>query len=133
IEADRARSIKTVLRDVRADNFLLTVRGFGMFARKQGTVVWAGVAPSPALLHLKEAVDAALAGAGLPPSTGRFTPHLTLARLKTGPSSALCAFLKGHAATPAGTFPVTAFSLFRSVLDPGGAVHTLEEDYPLMG
>ncbi|SBW09496.1 2',5' RNA ligase [uncultured delta proteobacterium] len=133
VEQDQATAIRASLREVTAAPFSLAVRGLGLFAQSRQTVVWAGLEPSPALFRLKEGIDAALAGgAGLPEPRGRFTPHITLARLKTAPPAALRAHVRENAATGAGAFSVAAFGLYSSILAPGGAVHTLEEAYPLV-
>ncbi len=125
-------AVQKALRTVRAEPFSLRMQGLGLFARSGRGVFWAGLEESPALLDLKRQVDAALAaGAGISPDARRFSPHVTLSRLKTPPSPALRAFAAEHASESAGSFAVERFVLFGSLLTPGGAVHTPEEIYPL--
>ena len=124
--------IKAALRRVRAGRFILRAKGLGLFAQSRQTVLWAGLEPSPDLLALKLRVDAALEdGAGLVPAPGRFAPHITLSRIRKNRPAALRQFVSGHAETGLGEFCVTSFALFRSELTPGGAIHSLEEAYPL--
>ena len=131
---DQATAARKALREVNTGCFSLTVQGLGLFARSSQTILWAGVRQEPGLLALKQAVDTLLAvHAGLAKPQGRFTPHITLARLKTTPAPELRAFVKERDHAAAGRFPVSSFGLFSSILAPGGAVHTLEERYPLAG
>ncbi len=121
-------AIKAALRGVRAAPFSLRLRGLGLFSRSRQSVLWAGLAPCPALPDLKRHIDEALLrGAGLAPDTGRFAPHVTLSRLKAGVPPSLRAAVTRHAATVFGEFSVAAFILFSSALTPGGALHTVEE------
>ena len=108
----------------------MRVRGVGMFVGKQRVTLWAGLEPSPDLLALKQRIDGALnLHAGLAPDKGRFTPHITLRRIKSPVPDAVRRFVKTRAATALGGFSVRSFALFRSELRPEGAIHTLEERY----
>jgi 2'-5' RNA ligase len=91
-----------------------------------------GLDAPPALLSLQRQIEAAVTGCGLPPEDKPFSPHITLARLKTpAPPPAVRAFLDPRAAFAAGPFPVEAFALFSSVLAPAGPTYTRELLVPL--
>ncbi len=124
-------ALQNALRAVRAEPFDLRLQGLGLFARAGRGVFWAGLEESPDLVQLKRRVDAALAEANIPPDSGRFSPHITLSRLKSPPSPALRAYVAARANESAGSFRAERFMLFSSRLNPGGAVHTPEEAYPL--
>ncbi len=125
-------AVRAALRTVRAGPFSLRVRGLGMFARSRGAILWAGLEACPELTDLKRQVDAALErGAGLAPEPGRFSPHITLSRLKTSAPGSLRGILSRHAAVAGERFVVASFTLYSSLLLPGGSVHTPEEVYPL--
>ncbi len=110
----------------------MQVKGLGLFERRGKAVLWAGLAPCPELLILKRAVDEALARwAGLAPEAGRFFPHITLSRLKTGAPDGLRRFINTCRAEIANRFLVTSFTLFSSKLSTNGALHSPEEAYPL--
>ena len=127
-------AIREALQDVRAEGFLLHINGLGFFDRRPQAVLWAGVEPAPGLLELKREVDDALEKhAGLNVSGGRFSPHITLGRMKQADRKALGAFTTGDGAILAAEFTVESFTLFSSVLNPNGAVHTAEERYSLAG
>jgi 2'-5' RNA ligase len=120
------------LRHVKSHSFRLIVAGLGLFLRKTGGILWAGVNKEPALLQLKQQVDEALCvSAGLSLQNESFSPHFTLSRLKKSASPALKTQVTAEAATQFGEFSVTSFTLFRSLLRPTGAIHESVEKYPL--
>jgi 2'-5' RNA ligase len=130
----RIEAVRSSLRSVKGEAFILTVIGMGIFTRGDSGVLWAGVQEKPALHALKRMVDDALrSGAGLDLKDGRFSPHLTLSRLKAKPSLELKTAIQSRAAERFGEIPVTAFTLFRSILRPTGAIHESIETYPLGG
>ena len=124
--------VQQALRHVKSGSFRLTVAGLGLFQRKAGGVLWAGVHKEPALLALKERVDEALrASAGLNLAAEAFSPHLTLSRLKNAVSPSLKAQVQVKAAENFGEIFVAGFTLFRSFLQPSGARHESVERYLL--
>ena len=64
--------------------FPARLTGMGTFPpRGTPRVYWVGVRADP-LRRLREHLDVALAGAGVPRDDGRFAPHLTIGRVRTG-------------------------------------------------
>ena len=127
-EADKARS---ALREVRVAPFSLCMQGLGLFERRNRNVLWAGLRTFAPLLDLKRQVDEALAGGiGLKAEHGRFSPHITLSRIRTGVSAVLREQAACHVFASE-SFAVESFTLFRSVLSPEGASHFPLERYPL--
>ncbi|MDL2316326.1 RNA 2',3'-cyclic phosphodiesterase [Desulfovibrio sp. OttesenSCG-928-A18] len=125
--------IKAGLRTVSENAFSLQVKGLGYFDKRPQAIVWAGVVESALLLALKKQVDDALAlHAELKVPDGRFSPHITLGRAKRAGRSALKNFIAKYDDATTAAFTVKSFTLFNSVLAPGGAVHTAEERYPLV-
>ena len=129
----QAETIQTSLKSVQLQGFSLRLNGLGFFDKRPQAVVWAGILPSPSLTALKQQVDAALTRhADIMADAGRFSPHITLGRMKQADPKTLKAFTAGDNAALTTAFAVQSFSLFSSVLTPGGAVHTVEELYPLL-
>jgi 2'-5' RNA ligase len=125
--------IQRSLRRVQSCSFCLTVAGLGLFQRKTGGILWAGINNASALLQLKQHVDEALCvSAGLSLPAESFSPHLTLSRLKKPVAPALKTQIQAKAVEWYGEFPVAEFTLFRSFLRPSGAVHEALERYPLI-
>ncbi|MBE2215709.1 MAG: RNA 2',3'-cyclic phosphodiesterase [Opitutaceae bacterium] len=126
--ADRLDAITAGLASIRVEPFILPVSGLGAFPPdRPPRVLWAGVGHGHPRLHqLRQRVDDALLAAGLADLDVKiFHPHFTLGRCGPGATAgAVEAFLKRHRAFEAPDFRVEAFTLYRSLLRPGGAEHT---------
>ena len=117
---------------IRADAFELRLTSLGSFGGRKPRSVWAGLAPSEALMHLQKAHERAARQSGLAPEARNFKPHVTLARLRGISASAVAGFLEqngGFASTP---FTVTRFVLFSSRASQGGGPYIVEEAFPLV-
>ena len=121
--------IQDALTAVSERPFSLTVKGTGVFMREDGVILWAGVEPSEGILSLKKDVDSALRTVGLSPEK-KFTPHITLGRGRNPGQEALKTFVEQTEALNE-ECKVSQFTLFRSILRPGGAKHIALADYEL--
>ena len=133
-EVDGAQfdDIRLALSAVQSPAFPLTLSGMGHFGDgRKLRALWAGVAPSPDLVGLQERVESVLVRAGLVPEGRKFTPHVTLARLRDAPVARVADFLGAHGLFSAGPFPVEEFQLFSSHLSAAGSVYDVEETYAL--
>ena len=70
---------------LRAHRFLLSLQGLGLFGKDKPRAAWAGVAPSPDLLHLQAKVESIARRAGCPITARKYLPHVTLGRFPTPP------------------------------------------------
>jgi 2'-5' RNA ligase len=78
-----------------------------------------------ALGALARAAEGAARSIGCPPEERPFRPHVTLARLRSPwPPRAVEEFCKAAEAWPFPAWRVRSLVLYRSRLDPAGAVHT---------
>ncbi|HZR82157.1 MAG TPA: RNA 2',3'-cyclic phosphodiesterase [Candidatus Binatia bacterium] len=124
--------IADALDDVRGEPFPLEVRGVGHFPpRGEPHVLWAGIEKSDALVDLRNRVEAAVVRAGVAPEGRKFSPHLTLARLKATPQRAVGSFLAMNGLLRCDPFTVRDFHLYSSQLSAKRAVHRCEASYPL--
>ena len=131
LDGARAEDLAAALAQVQAAPFALALRGVGHFETKGRThTLWAGLAPSDALLALQRRVESAARRAGLPPEGRRFAPHITLARLNRG-SAPVLPFLAAHGALHGEPWPVEAFDLMESTLTPAGAEYETVRRYRL--
>ncbi len=71
--------------------------------------------------------------AGLEVEERKFSPHITLARLKDIKRNQADEFVASHAAFRAAPFAVNRFALYSSFLASAGAIHIEEASYPLAG
>ncbi len=131
VDDDVARDIDDALAGIRAPAFALELAGVGEFGGKNPRALWAGVRSSDALLHLQKKVETALQRMGLPAEERKFSPHVTLARLKAAPREKVVQFLTHHALFASGPFNVDHFVLFSSHLGSGGSVYHAERTYRL--
>lgn len=70
--------------------FPLALCGFGLFGKVRPHCVWAGVVPSPPLIHLQAKVERIARQAGCKVDPRKFTPHVTLGRFPPpGPADTL--------------------------------------------
>jgi RNA 2',3'-cyclic 3'-phosphodiesterase len=126
------KAVRTALAEVKGTSFPLALGGVGHFPPgRHPRVLWVGVAESSTLLELQRGVELALTGVGIPPEERRFSPHLTLARLKDTPPGPVAALEERFRDFGAGPFTVTEFHLYSSALTRAGAIHTREGTYPL--
>jgi 2'-5' RNA ligase len=132
VSGTTASDVDEALEGVRAPAFDLTLDGIGTFGKKaRSRVIWAGVTPSPPLLHLHAKIESAVVRAGLAPEGRKFAPHVALARLKNGGSGRIGDYLAAHNPFRSEPFRVGHFTLFSSFLSQSGAIYTAEASYPL--
>ena len=126
--------ITDALADIEADAFSLTLEGVGHFPpRGRVRILWAGVAPNPALMRLRERTEAVITGLGFEPDGRNYAPHVTLARFASQvPAHRLQEFVSYHGPFSSGPFDVRSFELFSSHLGAGGAHYAVEASYPLL-
>lgn len=132
-EADRHSfsAALDALEKVDAPAFDLRLSGVGVFGDKKAHALWAGVAASPALHHLQAKVETALRRTGFKLEKRKFTPHVTLARLKNVSQETAELFAAQHGLFSCGPFPVEAFHLYSSELGRNGAHYAIEASYAL--
>ncbi|MBM4244624.1 MAG: RNA 2',3'-cyclic phosphodiesterase [Deltaproteobacteria bacterium] len=126
--------VLAALGDVRAAPFELALRGVGHFPpRGEPRILWAGLERSDGLRLLHDRVESALVRAGVEAERRKFSPHVTLARLKGTPSRAVGSFLARNGLFRADPFAVRELHLFSSSLGAKRAVHRCEASYALDG
>ena len=115
--------------------FFLPLTDLGKFPEKGlPKVVWIGIgAGHPHLFQLYKRVQEAAFQSGLEPEERPFHPHVTLARCRDVPESALRKFLKANAELDMGMFRIDSFHLYSSELTPAGPIHTRELTVPCSG
>lgn len=133
VDGQHVEAIDDALAGIMAPDFTLQLHGVGQFGNKQPHSLWAGVRPNGALEHLQQKVDAAIRRVGQPQDAHKFTPHVTVARLRHPDMEKMVDWLKYHALYTSAEFEAGAFQLYSSRLTSDGSVYTLEEDYPLGG
>jgi len=131
VDGRDAAMVGDALAAIEAPRFTLALHGVGQFGNKRPHALWAGVRPNEALLHLQRKVEAALQRVGLVGDRGRYTPHVTLARLRGGGVGPVMDWLTDHALFAAPPFAVDGFILYSSVLTSDGSIYRAERAYRL--
>jgi 2'-5' RNA ligase len=131
---DRLDELKAALRTVPArPPVRVSVGGLGWFPNEQAPrVFWAGVRAGPELERLAADTDRAASTTGVPREQRRFSPHLTLARIKEPSGLArLREAAGGLAEAPFGEFAADRFYLYLSERGPAGSTYTKLEEFLL--
>jgi 2'-5' RNA ligase len=131
VERPLADDIALALSRIRSAAFALRVTGVGIFERRSGGALWAGVEPKPPVAALAAKVERACVAAGLEPERRAFHPHVTLARFKRDGARAAHAFLERNRALASPPFAVDRFILYQSHLSRHGAPNEEIAGYPL--
>ncbi|MCI5140973.1 MAG: RNA 2',3'-cyclic phosphodiesterase [Candidatus Electrothrix sp. ATG1] len=127
------RNIQETLNQVALPALQIRLQGVGVFPLrgKSPHTLWIGVEKSEQLLDLHRQVGSALLAAGCKLEQRKYTPHITLARLKNTPAQRLTEFIGSHGSLVLPGVPVNTFCLYRSVLSSKGAKHYIEQEYLL--
>ncbi|WP_163265163.1 RNA 2',3'-cyclic phosphodiesterase [Chelativorans alearense] len=132
VEGHVADEVANALDRVRRPAFSLTLSGVGAFGQKKPHAVWAGVAASPDLYALQGEIERICQRLGLAPDPRKFTPHVTLARLKSTSPHEVAAYLSARGNFATVPFRVGRFVLMSARDSVGGGPYIVEEAWPLM-
>jgi 2'-5' RNA ligase len=126
------QEIKRGLARVSGAPFSLSLKGIGHFPPRGGPrVLWVGVEGAVELSALQERIEKEIVTIGIEAERRRFSPHITVARLKDIPHGKVEQLEEKNREFSAGPFPVDEFYLYSSVLTGEGAIHKRESIYRL--
>lgn len=131
VDGREAAMLDDALARIVAPAFDLQLHGVGQFGNKQPHALWAAIRKSEALEHLQRKVDNAIRRVGQPQDAYKFTPHVTVARLRNPESRKMIEWLADHALFTGPEFRVDAFHLYSSRLTSDGSVYAVEREYLL--
>lgn len=126
-----ATDISDLLDRVRKRQFSLTLDGLGVFGGKKPRAVWARVVPNPALSALQMDLEQVCQRAGLKPETRKYTPHITVARLRGSSSVEVADYLSVNGNFYYAAMPVSQFALYSAKPSTGGGPYIVERTFPL--
>lgn len=126
-----ADEVVAALDRVRRHQFELTLSGTGFFGSKKPHSIWAGVQQTPALMALQAEHERICQRIGLPVEPRKFTPHVTLARLRNARVDDVVHYLTGRGNFVTGPFTASRFVVMSSRDSVGGGPYVMEEAYPL--
>ncbi|MBN9029281.1 MAG: RNA 2',3'-cyclic phosphodiesterase [Rhizobiales bacterium] len=131
VDGRTADEIVDRLDRIDRPEFQLSMTGIGSFGGKKPHSVWAGVTPAPEMFALQAEIERLCQRLGLPPDPRKFTPHVTLARLKGARVDDVVHYLSGRGNFQTAPFTVPRFVLLSSRDSVGGGPYLTEEIFPL--
>ena len=126
-----AQEVASVLGRVRRGAFDLRLEGLASFGGRKPRAVVATVAPTAPLPELQHEHERLMQRIGLAPEGRKYTPHVTLARLRETSSRDVAEYLAARGLFRTAPFPVTRFVLFSARASVGGGPYVIEAGYPL--
>ena len=131
VDGRDAGAIDDALATIVAPAFPVALKGVGAFGGKHPHALWAGVATSEALHHLHRKIESALHRVGMEGDGRKYTPHVTLAKLKGTQNGHVIDFLTDHALYASVPYTVANFILYSSQLTVNGSIYRAEKSYQL--
>ena len=126
-----AREVALLLGRVRRRSFELRFDGLTSFGDRKPRAVVASLAPSSEVIELQAEHERLMQRVGLEPEGRKYTPHVTLARLRDTSSIQVADYLSARGAYRSMPFEVSQFVLFSSRASVGGGPYVVEAAYPL--
>jgi 2'-5' RNA ligase len=131
IDFDVAEDVAETLSRVERPAFPIEIEGLGSFGTRKPHSIIARVATSRALNELQAEHERLIQRLGLPPESRKFSPHVTLARLRGASNRDVADYLALRGGFSTAPFPVREFVLYSSRESVGGGPYIIEEAYPL--
>ncbi|MEJ0011164.1 MAG: RNA 2',3'-cyclic phosphodiesterase [Bauldia sp.] len=131
VDMDVAEEAADSLARVRRPAFPLRFTGLGVLGTKKHHAVVAEVEPSRPLMELQAEHERILQRLGLQAEGRKYTPHVTLARLRSGNARNIAEYLTLRGGFFAEPFVVDRFVLFSSRDSIGGGPYIVEQAYDL--
>ena len=126
-----AREIASLLDQVNRRRFDVSFNGLASFGGRRPRAVIASIPPIAPLIELRAEHERLMQRVGLEPEGRKFTPHVTLARLRDSSSRQVADYLSARGPFRLPPFPVSRFVLFSSRASVGGGPYVVEAAYPL--
>jgi 2'-5' RNA ligase len=131
IDARTARDIEETLGEIRRPKPLVRFEGLSWFGGDKPRAIVAKVKADPALMDLQAEQERRLRRIGIEPETRKYTPHVTLARLRGGGQAKVASYLAERGALIADSFKAERFVLYLARQGSGGGPYVVEAAYPL--
>jgi 2'-5' RNA ligase len=126
-----AHEAADALGRVRRAPFDLHLDGVISFGGRKPRAIVAAMSTPQALMDLQAEQERLMQRIGLEPEGRKYTPHVTLARLRDASSFAVADYLSARGYFRTAPFRVSRFVLFSSRDSVGGGPYVVEAGYPL--
>jgi RNA 2',3'-cyclic 3'-phosphodiesterase len=131
IDDTLAREIADMLENIKRTPFELCLDGLSSFGGRKPRAVVAPAAPIQALFDLQSEQERLMQRVGLEPEGRKYTPHVTLARLRDSSSREVADYLSERQPFRSKLFRIQRFVLYSSRASIGGGPYVVEAAYPL--
>jgi 2'-5' RNA ligase len=126
-----AQDIASMLDGVKRRSFDVRFGSLTVFGGRKPRAIVAGIEPVQPLVELQSEMERLMQRLGLEPEGRKFTPHVTLARLRDASSRDVADYLSTRGPLFGSSFKVSRFVLFSARASVGGGPYVVEADYPL--
>jgi len=133
ITVDLIDKISTKMEKINFNPFSIELKGMGFFPNLNSPrVIWVGItAGTKTMNSIFDQIEIQLRQLGLDPDYRGFSPHLTLARVKSNRNSDhLINFVKTHVDYLIGTVKLNSIHLKKSELFPTGPIYSTINEFP---
>jgi RNA 2',3'-cyclic 3'-phosphodiesterase len=128
-----ARDIAELLDDSRPPvPFSITLDTLSAFGGDKPHSLYARAVPAPELMELQENQERLMRKLGLPPDKRKFTPHVTLARLRDISPASVAGYLAAQGHFRPLTFTPSKIILYSARDSVGGGPYVREAMYPFL-
>jgi 2'-5' RNA ligase len=131
VDRQAAHDIAETLGEIRRPPVAVRFDGLSWFGGDKPRAIVARVRLEPALIELQAEQERRMRRIGLAPETRKFTPHVTLARVRRVGTRAVADYLASRGAFAVEGFTAERFVLFSSRASTGGGPYVVEAAYPL--
>ena len=132
IDDATARDLTLILAESRPrPPIRITLDELGSFGGGRPRAIFARVEPGSELMNLQAEQEQLARRAGLEPETRKFTPHVTLARLRGASSHEVAGYIAERGLLPHLSFTAERFVLYSARESVGGGPYVVEAAYPL--
>ena len=126
-----AHDVASMLDGVKRRSFEVRFGELTSFGGRKPRAIVVGVEPIQPLVELQSELERLMQRLGLEPEGRKFTPHVTLARLRDVSSRDVAEYLSTRGPLFGSSFKVSRFVLFSARASVGGGPYVVEADYPL--
>ena len=130
IDQATAEDVALELGRIRRKPVTVTLEGLSWFGGDKPRAIVSKVQPSAPLVELQAEHERLVRRAGVPPEPRKFTPHVTLARLRGASTLAVADYL-GARGFLTRRFTAERFVVFSARDSVGGGPYVVEAAYPL--
>jgi 2'-5' RNA ligase len=133
VDGALARDVASILGGVARRPFELRLDGLASFGGRKPRAVVAAAGQNPALIELQSEHERLMQRIGLAPEGRKYTPHVTLARLRDTSNRQVADYLAVRQPYRSTPFRASRFVLFSSRASVGGGPYVVEAAYALEG